>query len=117
MTRRDPRQQLGGAPEQSRGGTEAFAVNAMSGFAVVVLQVDEAAGELDERFVKDVALSVRPESDVFEDIVGRVILLRVEEAEVFEVARMESAVCLHARHARGNALMLAHGDQAASSAA
>ncbi len=92
-------------------------MNAMSGFAVVVLQVDEAAGELDERFVKDVALAVRSEPDVLEDIVRGVILLRVEKTEVFEVARMKSAEGINARHLRGDALVLAHGGQAASSAA
>jgi hypothetical protein len=83
----------------------------------MVLQMDKSAGELDQRFVENVALTLRPEPDVLENIVRDIIFLRVEETEIFEVARMEAADGVHARHARGDALVLAHGDQAASSAA
>lgn len=92
-------------------------MDAVSGLAVMVLQVDEAPGELDEGFVEYVAFPVRSEPDVLEHIVRRVIFLRVEEAEVFEVTRMESPDGIHARHPRGDAVVFAHGDQAASSAA
>jgi hypothetical protein len=83
----------------------------------MMLQVDEATGKLDKGFVKDIALAGRTEPDMLEDIVGFVIFLRIEESEVFEVARMESSGRVHVRHAGGNALVLTHGDQAASSAA
>jgi len=105
------------APEQARRRAEPLAVDAVSGLAVMVLQMHEATGELDERLVEDVAFTVRSQPDVFEDIMGGVILLRVEETEVFEITRMESAGRVHIRHARGDAVVLAHGDQAASSAA
>lgn len=53
-------------------------MDAVRGLAVMVLQMDEATGELDERLVKDITLAVGTEPDVLEDIVGSVILLRVE---------------------------------------
>ena len=84
-------------------------MNAMTGFAVVVLQMDEATGELDERFVKDVALSVRSEPDVFEDIVRGVIFLRVEEPEVFHIAGMKLARVFLTGYPRGDLVVLAHG--------
>lgn len=92
-------------------------MNAMAGLAVMMLQMDESPGELDQCLVEDIVLSMRTQPDVFEDIVGGIVFLRVEEPEVFEVARMESGGAIHPRHARGDALVFAHGDQAASSAA
>ena len=88
MTRRDFGEQFRRPPEQARGRTEALAVDAMVRFAVMVLQMDEAAGELDECFVKDKVLAFGIEPDVLKNVVRGVVVLRVEKPEVFEITRM-----------------------------
>lgn len=102
-------EQLRGTKEEAGGGAEAASVDAMGGFAMVVLQVDVGAGELDERFVVGVERSFRPEPDVLEDVVGGIVLLRVEEAEIFDVARMPTAVGGDSGEARGELFVFAHG--------
>ena len=79
---------------------------------MMVLQMHVAAGELDERFVKDVALAARSEPDVLQDIMRLEILLFVEEAEVFEITRVESVRGRLCSHTRCNALVFSHHGQA-----
>ena len=102
-------QKFDGAEEEAGGGAEAASVDAVRGFAVMMLQMDEAAGELDEGFVKDVAFAVRTEPDVLEDVVRGVVAPRVEEPEVFEVARMPASARLEAGDLRGDLVVFAHG--------
>lgn len=86
-------------------------MDAVFRFAVMVLQVDEAAGELDEGFVKNMAPAVRSEPDMLEDIVRGVIFPIVEQAEVFEVARMPRGIRFPAGELRGDFVVLAHGSR------
>ena len=102
-------EQFRGTKEETGGGAEAASVDTMRGFAMVVLQVDVGAGELDERFVVGVERSFRSEPDVLEDIVGGVVLLRGEGAEIFDVARMPTAVGGYSGEARGEFFVFAHG--------
>ena len=83
-------------------------MDAVRGFAVMMLQMDETAGELDEGFVKNIALALGIEPDVLEDIMGLVIFLRIEETEVFEVAGMPRGIGLLARETCGDLVVLAH---------
>jgi hypothetical protein len=110
-------EQLGGATEEAGGRTQASAMDAVGGFAAVVLQVNVAAGELDEGLVKNMALALGVEPKVLEHVVRLVIFLRVEETEVIQVAGMEAALMAPPRHAGGDARVFAHADQAASRAA
>ena len=102
-------EQFRGTKEEGGGGAEAASVDTVRGFAMVVLQVDVGAGELDERFVVGVERSFRSEPDMLEDVVGGVVLLRVEEAEIFDVARMPTAVGGYSGEARGEFFVFAHG--------
>ena len=102
-------EQFDGAEEEAGGGAEAASVDAVRGFAVMVLEMDEPAGELDERFVKDVMSAIRPEPDVLENVVGLVVALRVEEPEIPEVARMPAAGGLLPGDLCGDAVVFAHG--------
>ena len=110
-------QQFRGATEESRRRAEAPAVDAVCGLAMVVLQMHVAASELDEGFVEDMALALGIEPDVFEHVVGLVIFLHIEEAEVFEVAGVVSALVSLPRHARADGTGGAPDAGAASSAA
>jgi hypothetical protein len=75
-------EQFDGAEEEAGGGAEAASVDAVRWFAVMVLEMDKPAGELDERFVKGVMSAIRPEPDMLENVVRLVVALRVEEPEI-----------------------------------
>jgi len=102
-------EQFDGAEEEAGGGAETASVDAVRGFAVMMLQVDEAAGELDEGFIVSVEGAVRAEPDVLQNVVGGVVFLRVEEPEVFEITRVPSAGGVAAGDLRGDLLVFAHG--------
>ena len=75
--------------EEAGGGAEAGGVFGVAGVEVVLLQVDEGAGDLDEAFVEEGVAVVAAEPEVFEDIVGLVVLGGVEAGEVARVVRIE----------------------------
>ena len=75
--------------EEARGGAEAGGVFGVAGVEVVLLQVDVGAGDLDEGFVEKGVAVVAAEPEVFEDIVGLVVLGGVEAGEVAGVVRIE----------------------------
>jgi hypothetical protein len=104
-------QKFDGAQEEAGGGAQAASVDAVPWFAVMVLEVDEAAGELDEGFVENVLLAVGAKPDVFEDVVCGVVFARVEEAEVFQVAGVPrgGGVGGMSGEARGDLVVFAHG--------
>jgi hypothetical protein len=65
----------------------------MCRLTMMMLQMHIAARELDQRFVKKITLSIRPEPDVLEHIMRRVILLYIEQPEILKIARMVSPPC------------------------
>jgi len=101
-------EQFRGTEEEAGGGAEAVSVDAVRGFAVLVLQVDVGAGELDEGFVVSVESAVRAEPDVLQNVVGGVIFLRVEEAEILHVAGVPAAAG-ESGNLRGDLFVFAHG--------
>ena len=75
--------------EEARGGAEAGGVFGVVRVEVVLLQVDEGSGDLDEAFVEKRVGVAALEPEVFEDIVGLVVLGGVEAGEVAGVMRIE----------------------------
>jgi hypothetical protein len=65
-------------------------VDAVGRLTVLMLQMHIPTRELDQRFVKKITLAPRPQPDVLEHIMRLVILLRIEQPEILEVARMVS---------------------------
>jgi len=75
--------------EEADGGTQAAAVLWVERVEVLLLQVDEGAGDLDEAFVKKGVFVPALEPEVFEDVVGLVILAGVEAGEKAGVVGIE----------------------------
>jgi len=92
VARRVRTEVYGGQPEKTHGGTQATAVLWMRGMEVLLLQVDEGAGKLDESLEERVVGAAGLKPEVLEDIMGFVVLLGVEAGEVSLVARMQRKV-------------------------
>ena len=75
--------------EKADGGAEPRGVLRVERVEVVLLQVDEGSGDLDEAFVKERVGVAALEPEVFEDIVGLVVLAGIEAGEVARVVRVE----------------------------
>ena len=58
----------------------------VQGIPVVVLQMHEPAGELDQGLVINMPLATGADPHMLEHVVRRVVGLRVEEPEIFEIA-------------------------------
>lgn len=63
-------------------------MNTVLRFAMMVLQMDETPGELDEGLVKRVLFPLGVEPQMLKHIVGGVILAVVEQTEILRVARV-----------------------------
>jgi hypothetical protein len=75
--------------EEADGGAETAAVFGVERVEVLLLQVDEGAGDLDEAFVKERVSIAALEPEMFEDIVRLVVLARIEAGEEAGVVRIE----------------------------
>ena len=89
MARGEGREVLRAEEEEAHGGAEAASVLRVERVVVLLLQMDEGSGDLDETFVKERVRVVALEPEVFEDIVRLVILGRIEAGEVGRVVRIE----------------------------
>ena len=74
--------------EKAHGGAEPRGVLRVVRVEMVLLQMDEGSGDLDEPFVKERVPVAALEPEVFEDIVRLVVLGRIEAGEVARVVRV-----------------------------
>ena len=74
--------------EEAGGGAESRAVLGVRGVFVLFAEVDECACELDESFEKGVVFAGCAEPEVFEHVVGFVVVAGVEAGEPAGVARV-----------------------------
>jgi hypothetical protein len=103
-------EQFGRAAEQAGGGAEAASVDTMTRLFVMEAEVDEAAGELDEGLVESVLWAGGFEPDVFEHVVGFVILGGVEKTEILHVGRSPTTLSgrIQSGEAGGDFFVFAH---------
>ena len=74
--------------EEADSGAEAGGVLRVMRVEVLLLQMDEGSGDLDEPFVKERVAVAALEPEVFEDIVRLVVLAGIEAGEVARVVRV-----------------------------
>lgn len=70
-----------GEAEEAGGGVEAASILGVGGAGVLLLQVDEGAGELDEALEKSVVGAGGAQPEVLEHVVGLVVAPLVEEGK------------------------------------
>jgi len=79
-----------GEPKKTDGGACAGAILGMGGALVLLLQMDEGAGELDEALEEGVVAAFGLEPEVLEDVVRLVVALGIEAGEIALVVRVEA---------------------------
>ena len=97
--------------KKADGGTEAASVFGVRRVKVLLLQMDEGSGDLDEAFVEKGVGVAAAEPEVFEDIVGLIVLGGIEAGEVARVVRVEGGRGAGAEAADegGDAVAFFHG--------
>lgn len=100
---------LHGEGEEADGGMESAAVLRMMRAEVLLLQVDEGAGHLDEAFVELGVRILAAEPEMLEDVVGLIVLGGIEAGEIAEVfGREVSGGAGEPGHEGGDALTFFH---------
>lgn len=89
VTRRERREVRRAELEQPHGGAQAASVLRVVRVEVLLLQMDERAGDLDQPFVEQGVAVAAAEPELLEDVVGLVVAARVEAREVARVVRIE----------------------------
>jgi hypothetical protein len=84
-----------GGAEDSGGRCEAATMMRVIRVLMLLAEVDQCPGDLDERFVEFAVGAVGFQPKVLKHIVGLVVVAAVEAFEIAEVARIGRGVCLH----------------------
>lgn len=75
--------------KKTHGGIQAPAVRGMIGATVLLLQMHERAGDLDQSFEKTVMLIPTLQPEMLKDIVRFVIIATIEAGKIAQIASVE----------------------------